>query len=138
MSHTPRHFAGVIPILTTPFHDDESLDLESLGRLIKFNTEVGVDGITVLGLLGESNRLSDSERIRVISTAIAVAGSVPVIVGTSHTGTAATIELSHAAVELGAAALMIAPPLQPVPSEKGVLEYFQRIAAQISVPIVLQ
>lgn len=138
MNRTHFHFSGVIPILATPFHDDESLDLESLERLIRFNVDVGVDAITVLGLLGESNRLTDAERVRVISTAIKAAGPLPVIVGTSHTGTAGTIELSRAAIELGATAVMITPSVQPVPSDKAVLEYFHRIAAQISAPIVLQ
>jgi 4-hydroxy-tetrahydrodipicolinate synthase len=138
MNLTCFHFSGVIPILATPFHDDESLDLESLERLIRFNADVGVDGMTVLGLLGESNRLTDAERERVISTAIRVAGPLPIIVGTSHAGTAATIELSRAAIALGAAAVMITPSAQPVPSDKAVIEYLQRIAAQVSAPIVLQ
>ena len=54
-------YTGVIPILATPFHDDESLDLESLARMIAFNKTAGVDGVTLLGLLGESNRLTDDE-----------------------------------------------------------------------------
>lgn len=131
-------YTGVIPILATPFHDDESLDLDSLTRLIRFNAAVGVDAITVLGLLGESNRLTDDERARVIRTAVAAANGLPVIVGTSHTGTAATIELSRAALELGASAVMITPSAQPVPNDKAVFDYFHRIAAALDAPLVLQ
>jgi hypothetical protein len=29
------NYTGVVPILATPFHDDESLDLDSLARLIE-------------------------------------------------------------------------------------------------------
>jgi 4-hydroxy-tetrahydrodipicolinate synthase len=90
-----KRFSGVIPILATPFLDDESLDLESLQRLVKFNVAAGVDGVTVLGLLGEANRLTDAERVEVISAALEAAGDLPVIVGTSHSGTAATIEHSR-------------------------------------------
>jgi 4-hydroxy-tetrahydrodipicolinate synthase len=132
------HYTGVIPILATPFNDDESLDLDSLDRLIRFNAAVGVDGITVLGLLGESNRLTDDDRAQIVRTAVRAAGTLPVIVGTSHTGTAATIELSRAALDLGATAVMITPSAQPVPSDKAVFDYFHRIAAKISAPIVLQ
>lgn len=131
-------YTGVIPILATPFHDDESLDLESLARLIRFNAAAGVDAITVLGLLGESNRLTDDERARVIRTAVAAADGLPVIVGTSHTGTAATLALSRAALELGATAVMITPSAQPVPSDKAVFDYFHRIADALRAPIVLQ
>jgi hypothetical protein len=61
-------FEGVFPILATPFDDDEELDLESLDRLVRFMASLGVDGITILGVLGESNRLIDDERDRVISS----------------------------------------------------------------------
>ena len=49
----PISFRGVYPILATPFHDDESLDLGSFDRLIRFMARLGVDGVTILGVLGE-------------------------------------------------------------------------------------
>ena len=130
--------SGVIPILATPFHDDESLDLASLARLIEFSGSLGVTGVTVLGVLGESNRLTDAERSSLIRTAVeASAGKFPVIVGCSHTGTAATAVLVQEAMSLGAAAVMIAPSKQPVPSEGVVFDYYERIS-QTGAPIVLQ
>jgi 4-hydroxy-tetrahydrodipicolinate synthase len=135
---TAFHYTGVIPILATPFHEDESLDLDSLARLIQFNAAAGVDGVTVLGLLGESNRLTDADRERLIVTAVQAAKGLPVIVGTSHTGTAATIDLSQQAVNLGATGVMITPSQQPVPSDKAVFDYFQRITAKFRAPVVLQ
>src|SRR5688572_9441879 len=112
------NYTGVIPILATPFRDDESLDLESLERMIRFNVAVGVDGITALGLLGTATRLSDRDRDQIVRTAVKAAGKLPVIVGTSHTGTATTIELSRAALDAGATALMITASAQPTPSDK--------------------
>ena len=47
-------FEGVYPILATPFHDDESIDLESMDRLIRFMAGLRVDGVTILGVLGEA------------------------------------------------------------------------------------
>lgn len=138
MSAASFDYTGVIPILATPFRDDETLDLESLARLIRFNKAAGVDGVTLLGLLGESNRLTDSERSQIISAGIRAADGLPVIVGTSHTGTEATIALSEEAAALGAAAVMITPSQQPVPSDKSVFDYLQRIALKIRLPIVLQ
>jgi 4-hydroxy-tetrahydrodipicolinate synthase len=131
-------YTGVIPILATPFHDDESLDLDSLARLVEFNAAAGVDGVTILGLLGESNRLTDAEREKIIRTAVAAAAGLPVIVGTSHTGTAATIEHTQQAMALGATAVMITASAQPTASDKVVFDYFQRIAAKVAAPLVLQ
>ena len=97
------NFAGVIPILPTPFHDDETLDLDSWRRLLEFMIAIGVDGVTILGVLGESNRLNDHEREQLIEAAVeTVRRRVPIIVGTSHTGTHAAIYLSRRAQELGA------------------------------------
>ncbi|HVW22504.1 MAG TPA: dihydrodipicolinate synthase family protein [Opitutaceae bacterium] len=131
-------YSGVIPILATPFHPDESLDLESLERVVRFNSRIGADAVTVLGVLGESNRLTDAERERVVRTAVKAAEGLPVIVGTSHTGTEATIALSEQAADLGATAVMVAPSAQPVPSDRVVIDYYHRIASKIRLPIVLQ
>jgi 4-hydroxy-tetrahydrodipicolinate synthase len=135
---TAFQFTGVIPILATPFHDDESLDLDSLRGMIAFNKRAGVQGVTLLGLLGESNRLSDDDRTRIISTGIEAAEGMPVVVGTSHTGTAATIALTRQAADLGAAAVMITASAQPTPSDKSVFDYFDRVASATTLPIVLQ
>ncbi len=133
----PR-LAGVIPILATPFRDDESLDLESLDRMVRFYGALSVDGFTVLGVLGEANRLTDAERTAVVRTAVAAAGGRPVVVGTSHAGTAATVAHGREAAELGAAAVMVAPSKQPTPSEAVVFEYYRRVAESSPLPVVVQ
>jgi len=132
-------FKGIIPILATPFHDDDRLDLESWKRLLEFMLALGVDGITILGVLGESNRLTDRERHEIIANAVAtVKGRIPIIVGTSHTGTRAAAELSRMAEDLGANAVMVAPGKEAVPNQDRIREMYQQVAAAISIPIVLQ
>ena len=64
------NFSGVFPILATPFDAQEQLDLESFDRLIRFMVKLGVEGVTILGVLGESNRLLDREREALIKTAV--------------------------------------------------------------------
>lgn len=132
-------FSGVIPILATPFNQDESLDLDSLQRMINFMVALGVDGITVLGVLGESNRLNDHEREALIKSAVATAAKrIPVIVGTSHAGSAAATYLSRMAEDLGADAVMVAPAREPVANDTRIVEYYGRIASGTTLPIVLQ
>ena len=53
--------------------------------------QIGVEGVTILGVLGESNRLLDQEREELIKTAVNAAGDMPVIVGTSYSGTFAAL-----------------------------------------------
>lgn len=135
---TPVSFKGVFPIAITPFDSDEHIDLESFRRIIRFMASLGVDGVTILGVLGESNRLIDKEREALIQTAVAAAGTLPIIVGTSHSGTRATCDLSQMAEGLGAAGVMVTPSREAVPNPDRVFEYFQRVAASISIPIVAQ
>jgi len=136
---TRTSFEGVYPILATPFHDDEHPDLESFDRLVRFMAGLGVDGLTVLGVLGEANRMLDREREALIRTAVKAAeGRLPVIVGTSHSGTQAAVGLSQMAQELGAQAVMVTPHAEAVPNDQGVFEYYAAIGAGIRIPIVLQ
>lgn len=132
-------FNGVFPILITPFDDVGDVDLISFDRIIRFMQKVGVNGVTILGVLGESNRMTDAERESLIKTAIdAAEGQLPIVVGTSHSGTQATIQLSQMAEKLGAHSVMITPSREPVPNEQRIFEYIQHIANAINLPIVLQ
>jgi 4-hydroxy-tetrahydrodipicolinate synthase len=131
-------FEGVYPILATSFLDDESLDCESFDRLVRFMVTLGVDGLTILGVLGEANRLLDQERETLIRTAVAAAGALPVIVGASHSGTRAARELAQMAENLGAQAVMVTPHAEAVPNDDRIAEYYRHIAEGVKIPIVLQ
>lgn len=133
------NFSGVFPILATPFHADGALDLDSLRRLVDFMAGLGVEGVTVLGVLGESNRMLDGEREAIVRAAVsAAAGRTRVIVGASHAGTAATVGLCRMAADLGADAVMVAPSAEPVPNDARVFEYFRQVAAGSPLPLVAQ
>jgi 4-hydroxy-tetrahydrodipicolinate synthase len=129
---------GVYTILATPFTPDGDLDLPSLKRLTEGTIAMGVTGITVLGVAGEAQKLTDNERDRVLETVFTVVRArIPIVVGTSRDGTCATVEASRAAQAFGAAGLMIAPPafLQPGPA---LTRHFQQVAGAVELPIVLQ
>ena len=131
-------FTGVIPILATPFHEDESFDSESMGRLVKLMKHIGVDGVTVLGVLGEANRLGDREREDVLRSAVEAADGLPVIAGASASGTRTACDLTVMAESLGASAVMITPHAEPVPSDERVFAHFAAICGATTLPVVLQ
>ena len=125
--------------MATPFKNTEEIDLKSFSKAIQFMKEANCSGVTVVGVLGESNRLMDNEREALIKEAVRVAGDMPVCVGTSHPGTKATRDLSQMAEELGAAAVMVTPSREPAPLPPSkMVEYFGRVDEGISIPIVLQ
>ena len=133
------NFTGVFPILATPFKPDESFDDVAMRRMLEFMASLNVDGVTVLGVLGEANRMTDRDRERIIRCTVeTLAGRTPVIVGISHPGTSATIDLAAMASELGADAVMLTPSAEPVPNDARVAEYFGRVCSASRLPVVLQ
>lgn len=124
--------------MATPFNAAEKVDLASFSRSLQFMERAGVSGVTIVGVLGESNRLLDDERRAMIRCA-REAVKVPICVGASHAGTKATIGLMEMAAEEKADAVMVTPSKEPVPSDVKVAEYFKRIAAAVpTMPLVLQ
>ena len=131
-------FTGVIPILATPFHEDETFDARSMGLLVKLMKRIGVEGVTVLGVLGEANRLGDREREDVLRSAVEAADGLPVIAGASASGTRAACDLACMAESLGASAVMVTPHAEPVPSDERVFTHFSAICKATALPVVLQ
>ena len=132
-------FRGVFPILPTPFLPDEAIDIGSFENMVQRMVGFGVDGVTILGVLGEANRLTDRERADLVDAAVQTAGGrIPVVVGTSHSGTRATAELAASAKDQGADAVMVTPHKEPVPSEPRIFDHFRAVAAATDLPIVLQ
>jgi 4-hydroxy-tetrahydrodipicolinate synthase len=102
---------GVFVISVTPFTERGDIDYESVDRLIEFYLACGVDGMTILGMMGEAQKLTGDESVAFARHVLKrVAGRVPVIVGVSSQGFAAMAELTAAVMESGAAGVMVAPP----------------------------
>lgn len=129
---------GIYAILATPFTDDGAIDFASLDRLVDFEVAAGVHGLTILGILGEAHKLTEDERARVVEAIIRrVAGRIPIVVGTSAPATDLAIRYSRQAQDLGATALMVAPPTN-LRNLDAVREYYRRVHDATTVPIVVQ
>ena len=137
MADTER-LQGVWNIVPTPFAEDGSLDDASLPRLTRFVAGCGVDGMTILGVLGEAAKLSDEERGRVIHGVLAAAGDLPVCVGVSHGATDRAIAFAREAADAGAHSVMLAPPTLNKPNDDAVLAHYLAVAAAIDLPVVVQ
>lgn len=129
---------GIYIIVSTPFDEQGRIDEESFATLLEATVESGVQGITILGVAGEAQRLSDAERERLQEVALrTIHGRIPVIVGVSHDGTDVTVERAKAAQAAGAAGVMVAPPAFSKVG-KGLITHYGRIGAEGKLPIVLQ
>jgi len=129
---------GVLTALTTPFTQDESLDVETLRLIVDRSIDAGVDGVVAAGSTGEVGALSSEERLLLIETVIQQAnGRVPVIANTGATSTAEAIRLSQAAEKLGADVLMLVTPYyEPLTLEETVT-YIKDVARSVTIPVML-
>ncbi|QDL91158.1 dihydrodipicolinate synthase family protein [Paroceanicella profunda] len=133
-----RTTSGVYIICATPFTETGALDLDSLDRLVDFYVGTGVTGLTILGMMGEADKLTPEERRAVIDRVMART-SLPVVVGVSDAGLGNLAALGLYAMEKGAAGLMVAPS-KGSPREDRVIAYFHAVAGALGrdVPIVFQ
>ncbi|MFN7924630.1 MAG: dihydrodipicolinate synthase family protein [Bryobacteraceae bacterium] len=130
---------GVFPIVVTPFHDDGSVDYESLDRLIDHLLAQGAHGLGLFGNASEGYTLLANERIEMLKRIVKRAdGRVPLVASSGHTGTDAAVALSKEAQDLGANALMVLPPYLLKPDGDGLLFYFAAISKAVSIPIMVQ
>lgn len=129
---------GVWNIVPTPFAPDGSLDEASLAGLTAFVAGCGVDGITILGVLGEAAKLSDDERGTVIRGVLAAAGGLPVCVGVTHAATDRAVAFAREAASLGAHSVMLAPPALARPNDATVLAHYLAVAVAVDLPVVVQ
>lgn len=139
MTRLTTSAAGVFVIAATPFLPDGALDYDSLDRMTDFYLEAGATGLTILGIMGEAPKLTAAESQAVVARVLArVAGRVPVVVGVSSPGFAAMTELSAAAMDAGAAGVMIAPP-GSLRTDDQIVAYYRNAAEFIGdTPFVLQ
>lgn len=128
---------GVFTIAATPFLPDGTLDFDSIDRMVDAYIERGANGLTILGMMGEAGKLSADESLAVIRRVTARC-SVPIVVGASAPGFAAMTALSTAAMEAGASAVMVAPPMG-LQTDAQIISYFHNTADALSdIPFVLQ
>ncbi|MEM9249732.1 MAG: dihydrodipicolinate synthase family protein [Pseudomonadota bacterium] len=129
--------AGVFTIAVTPFLPDGALDADSLDRMVDFYLEKGATGLTILGMMGEAEKLTAAESVEVVQR-VCTRAPVPVVVGVSAPGFAAMVALAGAAMEAGAAGVMVAPPGK-LRTDDQIADYYRNVAQMLGeIPFVLQ
>jgi len=128
---------GVFTIAVTPFLPDGALDWNSIDRMVDFYIEKGATGLTILGMMGEAGKLTAEESIAVVKR-VTARSTVPIVAGVSAPGFAAMKTLSAAAMDLGAAGVMVAPP-GGLKTDDQIVTYYHNTAEVLGdAPFVLQ
>jgi 4-hydroxy-tetrahydrodipicolinate synthase len=131
---------GVYIISATPFTDTGAIDFPSTDKLVDFYLDSGVDGITILGVLGEAPKLSNEESAEFVKHVLKrVNGKVQIVVGVSSAGNQNLKNLTDTVMNLGAAGVMISPNAG-LRTDEQIENYFGGLIKELGeqVPICLQ
>jgi 4-hydroxy-tetrahydrodipicolinate synthase len=131
---------GVYVIAATPFTEGGAIDYASIDRLVEFYVGCGVDGMTILGVMGEFQKLSESETLAVAKRFLdATAGRIPIVVGVSNPGNDQMVKLAGGAMEAGAAGVMMMP-IAGLKTDEAVTAYMAGALTALgsSVPVCVQ
>jgi 4-hydroxy-tetrahydrodipicolinate synthase len=129
--------SGVWLPIVTPFHDG-AVDFVSYEKLIEHYLAAGISGIFPLGTTGESPTLDDKENEALIECTLAiVAGRMPVFVGIGSNSTAKALKMLRRFERFDFPGIVSVCPYYNRPSQDGMREHFQEIAAATERQILI-
>jgi 2-keto-3-deoxy-L-arabinonate dehydratase len=130
---------GVVPVVPTPFHPDESIDFESFRKVVDWIAGSNLAGMCLPAYGSEFYKLSDIERDELVAAAIEVCGGrVPVIAQANHTSTRLASQLARRYEAMGADAVSVAIPRQFGASTYDILKHCETIASAVACPVLVQ
>ncbi len=127
----------LVPVVTA-FHEDGQIDVEANKHIYDHLIQGGVDGIVLLGSIGEFYSMSMNQQKALIDFALPYINQrVTVYVGTSCMTIEDTIEMSNYAKDAGADAVMIITPYYFVLSDDSLEFFYNQVAKATSAKIYL-
>ncbi len=131
-------WTGVFPAVTTQFHKDLSLDIETTARHWEALIASGVKGLIVAGSLGENQTLEPNEKRLLVAEAVkTAAGRVPVLSGVAEMSTAAACQYVRDCEKLGASGFMVMPAMVYKADLREAMQHFRRVGAATNLPWML-
>ncbi len=104
---------GIITVLNTPFTDDDTVDLPSLRKNVRYALEAGVAGFLVPAMASEVDKLSSEERRQILEAVLEENQGRAAVVGGASAGTAEERKRNAAVlIELGCDGILAAIPFQ--------------------------
>ena len=135
-----KELSGVFAPVTTPFHEDGSLDLDGLKKNMEFYANSTLHGYLALGSNGENKSLVGDEKYHVLKTIIENKGKKQyVMAGCIAESTYETIELAKKAEFFGADFITLLPPsyFKSQMNDEALERYFTDVASSVSKPCLV-
>ena len=136
MKYNP--FKGTGIALVTPFKQDQSVDIDSLKKIVNHVIDNGADFLVVLGTTSEAPTLSAEEKKLVTNTILSTNnGRLPVMLGMGGNNTQAVTEAIKAQDFAGIHGILSVVPYYNKPNQRGMKAHFEAIANASPVPVVV-
>ena len=127
---------GVILPILTPLNSDETVDTESLRRLVNYLIDNGVHGIWTSGTTGEFASLSNQQRLISMETVVdEVAGRVPIIGNVSMPSTQLSLQMALDVQEMGMDGVAVTPPYYYPHAQDELLDHYRYISDRSGLPL---
>ncbi|MDA9234755.1 4-hydroxy-tetrahydrodipicolinate synthase [Polaribacter sp.] len=133
-----QKFVGTGVALVTPFKTDQSVDFESLIKLVNFNIDNGVDYLVINGTTGESATITSEEKLKIIEVIVtANNGRLPLVLGVGGNNTASVVHELKTRDFTNIDAILSVAPYYSKPTQEGFYQHFKAIAETSPVPVIL-
>ena len=123
--------------MVTPMIGDK-INYPMMEQLLRRQLECGIRSAVICGTTGESATLTDAEKIDLVRRCKEYAGAqMQIIAGTGSNSTRHAIELSLAAQEAGADALLVVSPYYNKATDEGLIAHYASIAHAVQIPVII-
>lgn len=128
----------ILPVFQTPFHEDESVDFDTLGHELDWLLEQGADGV-VMAMVSETLRLASDERDAVAEFVChAIAGRAVTVISVGAESSYVAERHARRAEQAGATMLMAIPPVSVVLDEEAIAGYYRQLIRAVAIPVIVQ
>jgi len=140
MKEAPNGLTGVVPIIPTPFTEDEEIDALGICNLIDFAVESGIEAVCLPAYASEFYKLSDEEKLYVVKVAVGhAAGRIKIVAQSNNPSLRGAVKLALANVKAGADVVSLAVPRIFSLPEDSLKEYLGEFLESIPrTPVLIQ
>jgi 4-hydroxy-tetrahydrodipicolinate synthase len=129
---------GAFTLLITPFDKNLNLDEEGLRNLVRRQVQSGIHGIAPLGVTGENPALTESEIQKLIEIVVDESGGkCKIAPDTCSHNLKQTINRVKLYQDMGCDYAVVFVPFLVLPSQSGVVEFYERVASNSKIPIII-
>lgn len=127
---------GYIPAITTPFDEDQQVNLRAFSELLTWLEAEGMHGLVIAGTTGEWTSLSPEERVSLFATAgDTLQGRIPLIAGCTAFTANEVVDFSQAADSSGFEGILVTPPPYIRPSSDEIMDFYRDVSTRAALPV---